>query len=51
MQSIKLKIALIIIIFFSFTSKIFSKLLGMANLHKSSSNSSLDETKSKEENI
>ena len=51
MQCIKLKIALIINIFFSLTSKIFSKLLGIANLQKSSSNSSLDETRSNEENI
>ena len=51
MQCIKLKIALIINIFFSFTSNIFSKLLGIANLHKSSRSSSLNDTKSKEEKI
>ena len=32
-------------IFFSLISKIFSKLLGKANLHKSFNNSSLEENK------
>ena len=46
-----MNIDLIINIFFSFTSKIFSKLLGIANLHKSSNNSSLKAIKSNDVNM